>query len=248
MRKHKLYMIALLAAGFTACERDLETEGITTKITYYPVFEMAGEPEYVLPFGAEFTDPGVTATEQGNPIEVTTSITGTYFNLEPDGLDTSSPDIYNLTYSATNADGYSGSVTRAITILPPTGDLVNSLEGVYTMTVARTPGGGPADADYTDREYGYIVKVGENQYQLSDGIGVYYAFGRAYGPDYAAKGGVIQFEDGVATVVQSPEVGGFGGVAPITAVNVDAGAKTITFKAGPWSGYNFDVTFKQVQP
>jgi hypothetical protein len=247
MRKNKLFLMAFFAMGLAACERDLETEGVTKKITYYPVIEMAGEPEYVLPFGADFEDPGATATEQGNPIEVTTSITGTYFNLAPSSLNTSSPDIYNLIYSATNQDGYSGSVSRAITILPPTGDLVNSLEGVYTMTVARTPAGGPANADYTDREYGYIVKVGENQYQISDGIGGYYDFGRAYGPGYAALGGVIQFEDGVASVVSNPEVGGFGGVAPISAINVDAGAKTVSFKAGPWSGYTFDVTFKQVE-
>lgn len=242
--KYSAYIILTLAL-FTSCEDDT-TKGVS-RVTTFAEFTVAGEDAYVLPYGSDFVDPGATAEESGEPIDVSTRYTGTYFNGTSSTLNTEEPDIYTATYSAINKDGFPGSVTRSIVIAPPTGDFVNSLEGLYTMTVVRAPGGGPADADYTDREYGFITKVGENQYTLTDAIGGYYDYGRAYGPGYAAPGAVIHFEDGVATVVSHAEVGGFGGEATISNVSVDAEAKTLTFKAD-WPDYVFTVTYKQVQP
>src|SRR5687768_5561159 len=77
--KSKILALTLVGAIFGGCERDLETEGITKKITYYPVFELAGEEEIVIHAGDAFTLPGAVAKEQGNEIPVTTSISGTYF-------------------------------------------------------------------------------------------------------------------------------------------------------------------------
>ena len=56
MKFYKLKLIAfvLLTAVISSCERDLETEGITKKITYYPVFELEGEDEMVIHAGDDF--------------------------------------------------------------------------------------------------------------------------------------------------------------------------------------------------
>jgi hypothetical protein len=247
--RSKIVALTLVIAVFSSCERDLETEGITKKITYYPVFELEGEEEIVIHAGDDFTLPGAVAKEQGNEIPVTTSISGTYFTGSVNAIDPMLPDIYNVSYSAVNQDGFAGSATRTVRILPPPGDFVNSIEGVYTQTVVRTPGGGPATADYTDVEYAYVAKVGPNTYQLSDGIGGYYEYGRAYGPTYAATGATV-VANNIATndftIGDSFSAGDFGGVAEITSFEVNPVTKTIKFTTVWDAGYTFEVTLKQV--
>ena len=205
-----------VAAVFSSCERDLETEGITKKITYYPVFELEGEEEIVIHAGDDFTLPGAVAKEQGNEIPVTTTISGTYFAGSVTAIDSELADIYNVNYSAVNQDGYSGSTARIVRVLPPPGDFVNSIEGTYTQTVVRTPAGGPANADYTDVEYAYVAKIGPDTYQLSDGIGGYYEYGRGFGPAYAATGATLTANNiggNDFTIGDTFSVGDFGGVA-----------------------------------
>ncbi len=55
-------------------------------------------------------------------------------------------------WSAVNADGFSGSAIRNIMVIPPTGDLVNSIEGLYTAEVSRE------SESHTDLEYIMIKK------------------------------------------------------------------------------------------
>ncbi len=250
LNRYQILFFTLITVLISSCDRELETEGLTKKITYYPVIEMDGEETYVVHFGEDFSLPGVTATEQGKEIPVTETVSGTYFHPSVEALDTSVPDVYTVTYSATNVDGYSGSVSRTVVVLPPTGNLVTSLEGVYTVSVVRTPAGGPADADYTDREYAYITKIAPNTYQISDAIGGYYEFGRSYGPTYAATGATVLANNipGNNFTFTPAVVGSFGGNATITTMDVDPAAKTINFTSTwPTGPYTFKVTLKQVQ-
>ncbi len=247
--RSKIVTLMFVAAVLSSCERDLETEGITKKITYYPVFELEGEEEIVIHAGDDFTLPGAVAKEQGNEIPVTTTISGTYFTGSVTAIDPMLADIYNINYSAVNQDGYSGSAARTVQVLPPPGDFVNSIEGVYTQTVVRTPGGGPANADYTDVEYAYVAKIAPNKFQLSDGIGGYYEYGRGYGPTFAATGGTVTANNIGAndfTIGDTFSVGDFGGVAEITSFEVNPAAKTIKFTTVWDGGYTFEVTLKQV--
>ncbi len=245
----KSYTLRILAIGLltflAGCERDLDTLGVTTKITYYPVFELEGEEEMVVPAGEAFTLPGATATEQGTEIPVSRNITGTYFAGVVNDIDTSVPDIYNVTYSAVNVDGFTGSASRTVFVKPPTGDLVNSLEGTYLATSLRTPA---AAGDYEDMEYVYIIKTGEDTYQLSDVIGGYYDLGRGYGPTYAGPGATITANNIAANDFDfgdPVEVLTFGGDAVITGMQVNAAAKTITYNA-EWDVYTFKIILKQV--
>jgi hypothetical protein len=243
---YKILTIALLSAFALGCERELDTLGVTKKITYYPVFELEGDEVIVVNAGEAFTLPGATATEQGSEIPVSTKIAGTYFEGGVDEIDTTVPDIYNVTYSATNVDGYSGSATRTVLVVPPTGDLVTSIEGTYLATSLRTPA---AAGNYTDMEYVYIIKTGANTYQISDILGGYYDLGRGFGPAYAGTGAVITANNIATNSFTFGEpigVGAFGGAAEITSMEVNAATKTIKYNVTWDAGYTFAITLKQV--
>src|SRR5690606_9235811 len=102
-------------------------------------------------------------------------------------LNTDVDDIYQVTYSAVNVDGFPGTISRTV-IVYDNGDLVNSIAGLYRSTVSRD---GVLTAQYTDLEYILIWNVSGNEYRISDAIGGYYAIGRAYGNGYAAPATII---------------------------------------------------------
>lgn len=236
-----IFLVVLAASVFSSCEKDKETEGIS-KITYFADFKMQGSSEIFLPLGSTFTDPGVKATENNVEIEVKQTITGDYFPAT--AVDGSAPNKYVITYKATNKDGFDGSAERVVYVVS-TGDLVSSIEGLYTSTVVRN---GVASAQYTDMAYIMIKKVGANQYEITDGIGGYYDLGRGYGADYRASGVTITDNGGGSYATTADfGVGAFGGKANITGFTVNAGAKTISFVTDWEAGYTFEVTLTQVQ-
>ncbi|WP_161890090.1 immunoglobulin-like domain-containing protein [Pontibacter russatus] len=124
MKKLKIiYAFVVLSAFFFAgCDKE-DTEGLS-RITYFPTFEMAGDEFMSLVQGETYTEPGVTATEEGTEIEVTT--TGT--------VDTSTPGVYEIVYSATNKDGFSGTVTRTVAVLPEAEQEGVDISGKYANT------------------------------------------------------------------------------------------------------------------
>jgi len=77
---------------------------IESDITNYAVFQMEGKQYSLHQLGEDYVDPGVIATEDGNEIEV--EVTGE--------VDSNTPGLYILTYSATNTDGYSASTVRYV--------------------------------------------------------------------------------------------------------------------------------------
>src|SRR5688572_15246623 len=106
----KIFTIALVALLFTSCERDLETDGITKKITYYAVITLEGEQWNVVPVGGSWSDPGAKAEEDG--VEIPLEVGG-------DEVDTSTPGIYTITYTAINKDGYPSVERRHIGVITP---------------------------------------------------------------------------------------------------------------------------------
>jgi hypothetical protein len=99
--------LMLLSALFLfSCEKDDETAEIS-KITTYPILELKGEEWNVVLQGGSFTDPGVEATIGGEPVEV--AVDGA---VEP-----AKPGVYVITYTATNKDGFSASVTRKVGVI-----------------------------------------------------------------------------------------------------------------------------------
>lgn len=248
MKKITYIFLFTLVAAFTSCKKELDSEGVS-RITYYPNFEMTGNAVVFQSLGTTFTDPGIKALAGSQTLPVTTSVTGTYTSYSGNTVNTNVADKYNITYSAKNSDGFSGSDTRTVYVAK-TGDFVNSIEGLYTSTVVRN---GVVSPQYTNLKYVFVWKSGTNAYTLSDGIGGYYDIGRNYGPAFNAPGATVTANNISAndfTIGPKFQVGTFGGDATMTSFSIDAGSKTITFNtswaASATTTYKFVVTLTQV--
>ncbi len=240
-----LLILTVFAGIFTSCQKRVETEGKTEKITYYPKFDFKGDATIIHELGTPFTDPGVTASENGNDITVKVAVKGLYTGYSGDAVGTAA-DKYSITYSATNGDGFSGTTGRTVYVSGK-GDFVTSIEGVYTCTVVRN---GTTSAQYTDMKYLTVTKVSDNVFAISDASGAYYDLGRGYGNGYRSAGLQVTANDMAAndfTISQQPSgVGAFGGDLVTSDFSIDAAAKTIYYKS-TWSfGYVFEATLTQV--
>lgn len=246
--KFPIYILLGLLTSLVSCEDD--STGGVSKVTSLPDFTLTGGDVLLVEPGTAFEDPGATAMEGERELSITSEESGGRF-FGAGSIDTSSPDLYTISYSATNSDGFDGSAVRTVFVATQ-GDLVNSLEGVYTSTVTRDSD--PLTAGNTDMKYVMIRKTDDNIYELSDGIGGYYDLGRGYGVDYAAQPAVVTANDISANDFDfgaSFGVGLFEGTANITSMEVDAASKTITFttvwEADEETTYTFHVTLTQVQ-
>lgn len=241
-----LLMLAVFAVTFTACEKKMDTEGVTEKLTYFPEFDYKGDASVLHEKGAAFVDPGVTATENGSDIPVKVEVKGLYTGFSGDAVNTDVADKYAITYSAVNVDGFSGKRARTV-IVASTGNFTDNIEGIYTSTVVRN---GSAGAKYTDMAHLTVTKTGADTYSISGAIGGYYDLGRGYGDGYRSVGLVVKANDIAAndfTITSQPAgVGAFGGDLVVEGFSIDAAAKTIYFKS-VWSfGLTFEVTLTQV--
>lgn len=235
-----IYLLgAVLAFAFSGCEKKYDE---LYRMTYYADFQMTGDEVIFNPFGANFTDPGIKATEAGTEIPVTTVISGDFFGGT--SFNANVTDRYLYSYSATNSDGYEATTSRLVYNIN-TGDMVNSIEGLYTSTVVRNRVVSP---QYADMEYVVIAKSSANTYVLSDAIGGYYDIGRAYGAGYRAPGMTVTSTDipGNSFTFGSAEVGGFGGPVTMNSMTVDAATRTINLEC-KWLTYTFVITLTQVQ-
>lgn len=238
---------ALLCFGAVSCE-EYENSATPSQITYLPLIEVAGEESVMLDCNATgFTDPGATASEGGSPIDVETTVNGLYFG----STTIDQPDLYQITYSATNQDGIPGAMSREVMWPACNGDLITSIEGMYQASVKRTASTGAVNSDYIDADFTpfWIVDLGDNTYGISDAIGGFYEDGYGYGPDYAATGLVVKANSIPGNdfeVVASNGVGAFGGAIEISDFTVNPATKTITFTTTWDAGYVFEVELNQV--
>jgi hypothetical protein len=96
-----------------------------SRITYYADFVFNGDNYVLVNRGGTYTEPGVTATENGVDIPVTIS----------GAVDTETPGVYTLVYSAVNKDGFPASVSRTIIVYETAPDAaLNDLSGDYART------------------------------------------------------------------------------------------------------------------
>jgi hypothetical protein len=108
------YILPILVAfiAVTGCNKkdhfvDNENNVGSSRVTYFALLTLKGDPYMSVVKGGTFTDPGATATEKGTPINVTTSGT----------VNTSTPGLYILTYSAVNKDGFAATTTRTVAVI-----------------------------------------------------------------------------------------------------------------------------------
>jgi len=173
------FMLVLLL--FQACKKD-ETTGGVTHVTMYPVLTMAGDPYQTILVGGKYEEAGVTAKEGENPLKV--DISGS--------VNTAKAGIYELVYKAVNSDGFPGSVSRFIAVVPsaPKGDL----SGSYSYQ---------ANAAYS-----------ATMTKLSAG---FYRFSNVWGPSTIPV--FVLSTDGITAVVPEWSLSGFGPVVGTGVLN-----------------------------
>lgn len=251
MKKIFLTLIVLTSIIYTSCETNDSLN--VSKVTNYPIIEVLGADPIFVPQGGTFVDPGVIANEGTKVIPTTTSIEGNYRGGTT--LNTNITDEYTITYKAINADGFPGLAKRQV-IVYKTGDLVNSIEGVYIATTKRNNSFlNPAQGSSLNMKYIYIWKNTDGTYEVSDAFGGWYTLGRRLGIGYATQGGVINavsipgnsftFPGAPGNLTNS----GFGGVAQLTGLTVNPATKTIVVTctwAAP-AAFAFEATLTQVQ-
>ncbi len=241
--KFSFFFGALLTIA--SCNNEPSVSDIS-RITYFPTFAYEGGNSALIPCSSDFEIPPVTATEGGSALTVSVEVEGIQGSVP--SVDINKPDIYVETSSAVNADGFAGIVVRNFWVAC-TGDMVTSIEGLYSSTVVRN---GAVNPQYFDMEYILIRKKpggAANEYELSDAIGGYYDIGRAYGAGYRATNMIVTANDipGNSFSFSAPvPVGAFGGALTMQSFSVDSATKTINFVSDWDSGFNFVVTLTQV--
>lgn len=246
MKKIINYIIPVITMLFlSSCEQDLDTEGVS-RITNYPTMELIGESNVFLEVGDTYTDEGVIAKEGENEIDVLVKYnSGEYYGEST--LNTDVPDKYAITYIAENADGIKLESNLRNVWVFNTGDLVNSIEGLYISSVKRI-----SNTAYTDDlSYVIISETGDNTYEITHAIGGYYDLSLGYGSGYAARGAVITANDISSNdfSISQAVFPIWGNTVDITDFTVDASAKTISFVGnGNFTNGQFTVQLTQVQP
>lgn len=246
----KIFLTLVIASGLlSSCST--ETDNVST-VTNYPTIEVLGADPVFVAQGGTFVDPGVIAKEGTAIIPTTTTVAGKYRGATT--LDTNITDQYTITYTATNKDGFKASASRTV-IVYKTGDLVNSIEGVYISTVRRNGNLLPASqGSSVNMKYIYIWKNTNGTYGVSDAIGGWYELGRHIGGSNTPGGiiNAVNIPTNSFTYPGNPQTNSyFGGTNNITDVNVNAATKVVTLTSvsvfPPATTYNFVSTLTQVQ-
>ena len=188
MKKYLLIMIAFVLF-LTSCEK--ESEGIS-KETQFATFTMSGDQYISLVKGGTFTDPGVTAKE--GAADLTVAVSG--------NVNTSVEGVYDIVYSAVNKDGYPGSVTRTVAVLPSAEQAGVDISGTYS----------------------YVASAGSSQItKLAPG---FYLTTNVYSPASAMPAYILTV-DGVNLTVPLSSLSGFG---PLKGTGVISPTGALTYK------------------
>jgi len=103
-----------------------------SKITYYATITLNGDSYMSVAKGETFTDPGATATANGQDLPVTASGT----------VNTNTVGIYTITYSALNKDGFPATNKRTVGVIPahevPGTDISGTYYYIATPTATST--------------------------------------------------------------------------------------------------------------
>ncbi|WP_178987592.1 immunoglobulin-like domain-containing protein [Winogradskyella schleiferi] len=160
MKKLILSLFVISALFLSSCETD-STEDVS-EVTVFAELSLLGDPIMFSPVGQPFADPGADASIGGAsaPFETVSNV------------DTSTPGFYNVTYIATNDDGFQASANRQVIVYEDNGTIAGIYDGIR---VGRDDGG-----------LVLISQISADQFYISDLLAGWYEFGpNGYGPAYA---------------------------------------------------------------
>lgn len=149
MKKIILSFTGIIALLLVSCDVE-STEGLSS-ITNYAVIDIIGDTEVIINQGDSWTDPGADVVLAGEPFSYETSLV----------VDTNSPGVYYIDYSAVNAEGFPASARRTVVVVSTAPSIYN-LEGSW----ARSNGSPGLCTQVSDRYYTYDNAggvTGENQ-------------------------------------------------------------------------------------
>lgn len=118
MKKIFISLFIIVSAVLVSCEKD-DSAGVS-KVTNYPEVTINGDALVVIDAGTTYTDEGAAAFAGATELEVATE----------GSVDSNTPGVYKITYSATNEDGFPASVTRTIIVMSTAPSAYN-LEGTF---------------------------------------------------------------------------------------------------------------------
>lgn len=227
-------MLCVAVVGFTSCSDDEELTD--SRITYYPVLEIQGDDFVQVPIGTTYTEQGCKAILNGEDYSSNVVTTGS--------VDASKAGLYYITYTATNADGFSVSASRTVAVCDPS--ITTDISGTYTVQ----PG---SKRDYygetttTTNFDGYSVRISQAApgiFYVSDVMGGYYDQRAGYGSSYAMRGYFQLLADN-SIVLLSSSVAGWGDSATgFSAGKYDPATGEISYVVNYASVMDFTISLK----
>lgn len=115
MKKIFYFILTIVAVSCS----DTTTDDVS-RVTNYPVMTLNGERTVVLNQGRTYTESGAASLAGTEELPIT--ITGT--------VNTSVPNVYKLTYTSVNVDGFAATLTRAVVVLSTAPSTIN-LQGTF---------------------------------------------------------------------------------------------------------------------
>ncbi len=232
MKKRFIFAMMAIASmlSLASCD-DKETEGLTG-ITYYAVLDLEGETEMVVNKGDTFVDPGFTATLNGENVNDQVVINS--------NVNTNKSGVYKVTYSVTNADGFTASSSRTVIVL----DLNDDVEGFYIVDASSY-----RDYNGTTTAFGrpfqvLVINNGDGTYTVDDILGGWYCQRAGYGANYNMEA-IITINDDDTVTLEDSYIPGWGDGLTDFEGTFDATASTFTYRAVYVSGMAFNVTMSK---
>lgn len=189
MKKIIYFAIGAVVAMTLAASCTKESEGLT-RITYYPVLELEGETTMLVDKGSNFTEPGYTATLNGEDVSADVKVES--------NVNTSKSGIYSVVYSIVNADGFSSVAKRTVIVF----DFEDPVEGIYTVDPSSYRLYNGAQLAFGRAFQIYVLANGDGTYLVDDILGGWYCQRAGYGTDYAMQA-TISISGGSVNLINS---------------------------------------------
>lgn len=236
MKIFKISLIALLAVFITACEK--ETADLSES-TYYVAFDIQGNNPLEVQVGSAFTDPGCVATLQG--VDVSSQMT-----IKSD-VDPNTMGMYQIEYSAVNADGLVSRAVRDVIVCNPS--VTTDLGGIW-IGQAGTERVKISDPTVVRAFPGYSVtieKLAPGFFKVSDFLGGYYSqmIYPQYGSLVSTSGYFSLDNSNVLTLISSYNPGWGDTLAGLNEATYDPVTGILKWKALYAGDYSFNLVLKK---
>ena len=231
--KKLIYILSIICSItlFTSCDT---TSDDPSKITYFVDMEMNGDEILMHAKSEPFIDPGCSAILNGE--NITDQI------VTKGSVDVNKLGLYTISYSASNEDGISKSLTRKVYVYDATESILKS--GVYTTdkTSYRLYGGA------TTAYGGYnivIYQTSPGEFYITDFFGGWYEQRAGYGSNYAMTGHFKLNEDNIIELSDSHLIGWDDSIVKMENSTYDPDTGTISWDVTYASGMLFRVILKK---